>query len=985
MKGIITDATTGETLIGANVTIKGTSLGSPTDAYGKYMINAIPSGSYTLKISYLGYRSKETTVEVKGGSILELNFSLSGEALEGEEVVVTAQARGQHDAINQQLSSNTIMNVVSSDKIRELPDASAAAALSRLPGVSIVNSSANGAQIVIRGIEPKNNIILVNGIKLPSTDINTRSVNLGFISSNMLSSIEVTKTLTPDMDANSIGGVVNLRLMEAPKDFHVDVFAQGNYNHQDRTTDNYKFWASVSDRFLDNKLGVFIQGNAERSNAGNDQTTATYALADYPDPGYGEGSYRMNSFRFEDQANIISNYGGSLILDYALPHGKIVLQNTLARTTNDLTSYDYLMNFTLTNGLTYTLNRDKNNKALVINAFQTEYTFGTIKAEFTFSHSYSDKSTDIRYGDPGDNFGFVNTTVTPAHPYGFNASGSPIVISPHQREIFTPDDVYNLRVDPTDFAHAQLDGWATTRVEAFKEHLYNSNLDFTIPVSFSEDLSAKFKVGGKFSRSTRSNDLEEQYSRTGADLFYAAVQNFLPGKTLSTTNNLLMFPDVQDNKYYDARGKYFLNGTYPMQYVIDKDVMDRFLPLAATAWIPNRHFTNSERYDFSGAEIFSAGYAMGNFSIGSRLTVLAGVRFEHYNMKYNANNVLVTHSVDGLGKLFDTLNTSDNNNDNVLPNVQLRYKFTDWADIRLAYTQTLARPDYNALMPNVYYDPGLTAQSGNPNLKPTRAKNYDMSFSFYTNEIGLFTIGGFYKKLDDVFYQAFFYYKNLNLFNAAFPDTSFWMFQGVQPPNQGQLVQSYVNNPNPGYLKGIELEWQTNFWYLPRPFNTLVLNINYTRTWSEMDYVQVRNTAVPYQVGRFTYFDYVTTDTVYKSRLLDQSDHVLNVALGVDYKGFSGRVSFNLTSNIQTSVGNTTSTRPEADQFTGTIYRWDLTMQQKLPLEGLSVSFDVQNLSHSPVDTYQKFRRNPDGPIGDNQVGTSYAPSFYQLTLRYSI
>ncbi|MGD1046614.1 MAG: carboxypeptidase-like regulatory domain-containing protein, partial [Bacteroidota bacterium] len=131
IKGTITDATTGEAMIGANVTLKGTSLGSPSDVYGKYIINAIPPGSYTLKVSYIGYRSKETTVEVKGGATLELNFSILSEAIEGEEVVVTAQARGQHEAINQQLSSNTIMNVVSSDKIRELPDQSAAAAISR--------------------------------------------------------------------------------------------------------------------------------------------------------------------------------------------------------------------------------------------------------------------------------------------------------------------------------------------------------------------------------------------------------------------------------------------------------------------------------------------------------------------------------------------------------------------------------------------------------------------------------------------------------------------------------------------------------------------------------------------------------------------------------------------------------------------------------------------------------------------------------------
>jgi len=87
---------------------------------------------------------------------------------------------------------------------------------------------------------------------------------------------------------------------------------------------------------------------------------------------YGLMPYQMNTMRFSDQANIVTNYGGSVILDYVLPHGKIVLQNTLAHTISDNTAYQYLFDFTQ-NALTYTLNRDKYNKELLINALQTEY------------------------------------------------------------------------------------------------------------------------------------------------------------------------------------------------------------------------------------------------------------------------------------------------------------------------------------------------------------------------------------------------------------------------------------------------------------------------------------------------------------------------------------------------------------------------------------------------------------------------------------
>src|SRR5690606_34955502 len=119
------------------------------------------------------------------------------------------------------------------------------------------------------------NTVTVNGIQLPSTTTD-RTTGIGIVSSNMLSGIEVAKTVTPAMDANSIGGNVNLRLREAPEGFHYDALLQGNYNTQDHTTDNYQTWVSASNRFFGNRLGAFLQGNARRSNGGGDIATAQW-------------------------------------------------------------------------------------------------------------------------------------------------------------------------------------------------------------------------------------------------------------------------------------------------------------------------------------------------------------------------------------------------------------------------------------------------------------------------------------------------------------------------------------------------------------------------------------------------------------------------------------------------------------------------------------------------------------------------------------
>jgi TonB-dependent receptor len=971
--GTVIDSTTNEPLVGANVLLVGTSLGAATDLEGKYVIAQIEPGTYKVAVRYIGYVTKEFTVDVLPNRTVQLDVALATQAIEGQEIIITAQAQGQKAAINQQLTANTIKNVVSAEKIHELPDADAATALSRLPGLSLMN----GDQVVIRGVQAKQNLILINGIQLPSTDVNTRATNLGFISANMLSGIEVVKVVTPDMDANAIGGVVNLRLREAPSGFHFDMLSQGSLNHQDRTYDNYRFWASVSNRYFDDKLGVFIQGNADRFDDGLDQISASYERYEFLP--YGESPYRLNTFNYQDQQNITSTYGGSIILDYKLPDGKILLQNTISKGINDNATHNTQLDLQ-NNRVIYSLNRDKYKRTLLANAFQMEYNFGDIKGELTLSHSYSDRNTDIRYGDPGDNTNFSNAA---GAPFGYDANGNRISYS-NLRNTITPAEILNIEIDPADYQGADISDWAVIREVAFKQHIYNSQLDFTIPVSFTSDFSSTFKVGGKFKRTTRSNDLNRWYKRTGDEDFYSNVRDFIPGKTLSNQNQLL-FTDVQNKDY--TRGKYFLNGEHPYNYAFNIGMLDDFYTRARSGWGQAVHKDGTVSEDFNGAEIFTAGYLMGTFNLGTKLSMILGGRYEYYNMKYNATNFYVTHPVDGNGRILDTLNTVDRDDNNFFPNAQIRYKFTDWADVRLAYSKTIARPDFNAILPNVYFSPGLTNRAGNPYLKPAVSTNYDLYMSFYNNEIGLFTVGGFYKEIDNVFFQTTIFYQNLSYYGVSFPDSAFWVSQGITPPARSDKIDTYINNPSPAIIKGLEFDWQTNFWYLPEPLNALVLNINYTRVWSEMDYKQLIN-----QVEREEYIDpitgrrkfrekYITTDTIRTARLINQGDDILNIALGIDYKGFSARLSFNMQGNVITSVGQ----RPEEDTFTGNIYKWDFTIKQQLPVEGLSISLSGINIFHNPVKNYRKFRRTVDGPIIDNEASTLYSPRVFELNLRYTL
>jgi hypothetical protein len=152
-----------------------------------------------------------------------------------------------------------------------------------------------------------------------------------------------------------------------------------------------------------------------------------------------------------------------------------------------------------------------------------------------------------------------------------------------------------------------------------------------------------------------------------------------------------------------------------------------------------------------------------------------------------------------------------------------------------------------------------------------------------------------------------------------------------------------------------------------------------------MDYQQIVNSQETY-----TYYDsrgrlrtgtrYVTTDTVRTARLLNQGDHIVNVALGIDYKDFSGRLSFNLQSDVISSI----ETRPEADQYTGNVYKWDITLHQKLPIKGMSIAFNGINILHNGSKAYQKFPNAIGGSINENLIRTTYGPRKFELNLRYS-
>ncbi len=944
VRGVIYGTDDENPLIFATVVVQGTTTGTVSDYNGEYLFRLAP-GTYTLEISYVGYGLVEKTITLEDNQVIELNVGLTPTTIMGKEVVITAQARGQLAAVNQQLRSNQIINVVSAERIRELPDENAAQAISRLPGVHL-----DGDKIVIRGVQPKMNKILINGVEMPSTSSTDRSVGLGMISSNMLSGIEVFKTLTPNMDADAIGGTVNLRLRDAPEGFNYNFMSQGEYNHQLDLMGHYRFWGDISNRFFNNKLGVALNLNYQASNSGT--PSINYNFTRLTEAEIGEAEYFRTGFTLFDKMYKSKEFGGSIVMDYLLPtNGKLIFTSMFSHsnpeTIEHYNSIGYLTALRFNTGLEH----NEYTQTLLNNSLRYEQQIGIVRLDASASYVSIDRTDKFRYR------------------YSF---GRGVYDSFYREELPTQR---LLTMEPWEIMDYYVPNiWENYRMGSFhwfpsnmNESRFVSDLGLSIPFTIFDNLSINVRAGGKLKHMQRENF--ETARRYGDDIsggpIHRPMADYLASIGQTDPNALLYFKYLRDNDYKVS--KRWLNNTehYDMLHVIDSDItrtiavdlMDHDLLFIT----PSEH-TN----DYWGRETVYAAYLMGEINIGPKLFILPGLRYERIDNDYNA--LKIAHMSKLSFNIADTLSRPASH-EHWLPHLHMRYNLTNWWDVRFSYNRTLSRPDYTHAIPSVYYDVIATSgTAGNPYIAPAVSENLDLNFTFYTPKLGLITIGGYNKTIEDVFYSHPFFISNLpdSSIVAEFPLETFPAFE------MGE-TNFFINNPNPAYVKGLEAEWQSNLSHLPSPFNGLVLNINYMRAWSETKYMQYRVDKV--SIPTFPFVMDVQNDTIFTNRLLHQASDIGNISVGYDYKGFSARFSFRYQGDVISGVAR----RTEENTYTTDIYRYDFVMTQRIPLQALNLQlvFNAVNFTNAPSGNYRVFPNR-----GATTISESYSGRRFQLGIR---
>jgi TonB-dependent receptor len=954
IKGRVLDKVTGEPLIGANIIVQNTSLGVATDIDGSYYLRFIPAGEWTLKVSYLGYKPASFQVTVTEDIVIEKEIRMEPQSLMGEEVVVTAQARGQQAAINQQLASNTISNIVAADRIKELPDASAAESIGRLPGISIDRYNGEATSVAIRGLAPKYNTVTVNGVALPATNNNDRSVDLSLISSNVLDGIEVKKANTPDMDADALGGTIDLRLKEAPEEFQTNATLQGGYSNLNKYYGNYSGVFGVSDRFFDNNLGVIFGLNADRNNRYADKIDAEYREGAQTGANPDINSFTYYKVTQRRDENYKNRLGANLLLDYKIPYGKLTGNGFLnqAKTEGSYRS-DQLYSGDGHATRYYDLDDNVSTTSLYTTSVGAMQDFGWIKYDLGLSSSGSktDDPNDYRWEFSQEN--------------GADSAGSKIIYaSTPLADVYkweTPLAVTTGTASTTGLKSAFV--YSTRLIENQKTAQFN----FKIPFTVTDNINGYLKTGGKFKWLTRTFNQEQwghdnlQYGNgwngVNSDLVQALARMYPNDFNVARDSTAIASTQVWNLWNFD-RGytvpSNFLGGTYHGFGVspdlrLMHELTSALQASGSSDW--QRISIGSMGYDYDGIEQYQAGYLMAEIKLGPYLTLIPGVRYDADYTKYHGQSFRASNNAGAESPPSDfSKNENIRENSFWLPMVHLKIQPFDWLRIHLAGTETVTRPDYNMYAPITtldYYSTSIVAANGS--LKDSRSKNADAAFSIIDKYIGLLGVSGFYKSIDNlIMYQGItsvdtVIYKMINAqLNVNNPN---WFINNPK-------INTWMNNPTPAQYRGVEFEWQTNFWYLPQPLTGLLFNINWTYINSTVDVPQYTgkistdpDPTDPTHRRKIITNDYIITSRT--QRMPDQPSHILNVTMGYEYKGFSIRASYIYQSDKVSSIGSI----PLLDSFTGKYDRWDLAIQQKLG-SSLQLYANLNNITNTRDESY---------------------------------
>jgi len=912
LAGQVKDANNATSLAGVEIRVAPGDLTATTGRDGSYRVPALAAGDYQVTFSYLSYQPVTRRVTIAGGQTAGLDALLGAEAIQLAAFKVEGAREGQARALNLQRSSANLKNIVSADAIGNFPDKNVAESLQRIPGIHTEGQRGEARFITIRGAAPNLNSVTMDGVSVLGTEPDLRTVSLDVFPTAQLAGIEIVKALTPDLDADSIGGAILLKGKSAFDAGRRVVTANAHTSYNDLSEDfGYRGAVSFGDVLGRNQdWGVQLAYSYERVNGleqnieTNDWTAASFTAGGQAYAGFVPVTLLQTNVSVEKTRQSLSG-----VLEKRFDTG---LRLWVRGFTNTFEEFNLRDGLRYATGVTATGGNIDATQPISVSADGTFQRYTATRA--TARRQIQPRAIDDSSQAISTGFTFQQRDWTVHVTAAYSRAESEL--RTEQGQWVSKSNLNTVAIDQTDphfWSIRQTSGTpffdgAGLRFNQLllrREVLFNDETlvkadgSRTLPFAGS---SVKLATGGKFRWNTKSRNNNP-----------ARWDTLIAGQTLDFND-----PRLGGNIPIDAS---YLRGRYDFGPSADAIKMrDFFVANSSTfdsnavaftdsrgIFVPNlgNTYNNSLANDYKIKEDISAGYVRGDWTRGP-LSLVGGARWEQTDLDFNAIRINAALPNTNRGRYIPYRRASSY--DNVLPSLHGKYSANDSLVLRAAWTNTLARPISSDMVPAFSVDPAnRVITGGNPNLQAVESENLDVSAEYYLPRVGLVSAGYFHKRLDGPIYSS--------TSSIDFDDGS-----GVQRYN-------FVSKLNAGRatLSGVELSYQQQLRFLPAPFDGLGFYSNITFVDSHVDIPQRPAEA-------FTLFK--------------QADSVGNVALSYQKHRINARLSYSFRSQyLSELVARGTDVYYDDDK------RLDAQIGVKLG-RGFTLQLSANNLQDSPELQY---------------------------------
>ena len=936
-----------EPLVGASVAIKNTLIGGFSDAEGLFFLEEVPVGEQILIISYVGYSTVEIkTTIVEGETIMLGQISMEiGESLE-EVVIQGKMAEGEKKAFKMMFGSKRVTQIKSAESIADLPDKNAAEALQRMPGVVMEADHGEGQYISFRGTPTDWSTVTINGDRMPvaNEEILGRALNLDVLPTSLIDYIEYNQTLTPNIEADAIGGNANFITRLVPDDPTLDVSISAGYNakaqkpiynasilgggrsknkkigfvggasffNRNWSTDNYEIFYGSNESHSLSRMEL-------RKYNGRRNTYGAHLKVDFkPNPnheifilGFG-GLMRDDEFNRKTMYNWSTGVGQSIrlqnihnVLEHQILGASLGANHKIGGRLNfhwEVSSYESKFGY---GNIPFQDRNDPRNGYYVVEYEKVvEFTdflyLDENGKQVTINDDYDQRFKYLNIDSPIDGYGDSFENIRPTYmvnPNPFRETDTMFIFTKAYTETNSNDE--------RDPIVAKID------------------LDYEV----SPDL--RLSIGGKYR-------YKEGTRRIGLEAWQR--NPFVP--TILTYNDLELeeIPNREDflsetGNNYSELTEQFIEENQLANFLFDFEEDLAYLPFNEnTPFYPQ--FVGSS---FNYTEDAIAGYVMADWDFDDKFNVTGGVRFEHTDAFVTADTLIRTFTSTGILEELLPIPV-EKSYPAILPMIAITWEFAPSSKILFASTRSYRRVNFNEIKPGepeIHYT-HFHLLGGNPNLEPTYSWNNDLSIQKYFGLEGFASLTLYYKQIKDHIYTSF-------LSTALEGNTTAGQFS---IPG-GIVAKRYENAPS-AEVMGFEIAFEKRFSNSKTPvIKNLGIGTNYSWTESSME-IPSREEAQP---------------------MTRQAKHVLNARLSFTNKKFETNIGLNyrspyllelnLFSFIDPNTGQQVVRQSnDFDVFMGRSLTLDASANLKISAH-LTLTLELLNLLNTEYVEYRGVRERP--------------------------